>query len=104
MIRLSEAGSSLPPVRVEILRGSRALRSKSMDLPNALDEDMQAWLFFRVGGGALGELRKAKREEKREKKRKKREEREEKGRKKRGKGRVSGHFFSYKLPLELNLI
>ena len=30
-------------MRVVILRGSRALKSKSMDLPNALCEEMQAW-------------------------------------------------------------
>jgi hypothetical protein len=42
--------------------------------------------FFRAGGGALGELRKAKREEKREKKRKK----EKKGRKREGRKEERG--------------
>ena len=41
-------------MRVVILRGSRALRSKSMDLPNALPEEMQAWpTGTHIGQGAF---------------------------------------------------
>ena len=42
-MELSEAGTSKPSVRVEILSGSRALRSKLMGVLNALSEAEQAF-------------------------------------------------------------